>query len=165
MKTQLTPVPLQDRPQPDTFHARTGHKLKPEESKIFSELQRTEQYAEDNKMKINYKKTKLILFNPGTARDFMPEFVLGKKELELVEETKLLGVVLRSDLSWSSNTEDIVKRANKKLWCLKRLRKLGADQNDLLDVYFKQIRSILEYAVPVWHPSLTGEDRLRIERV
>ena len=116
-------------------------------------------------MKINYKKTKLILFNPGTARDFQPEFVLGKKELELVEETKLLGVVLRSDLSWSSTTVDIVKRANKKLWCLKRLKKLGADQNDLLDVYNKQIRSILEYAVPVWHPSLTGEDRLKIERV
>ena len=42
---------------------------------------------------------------------------------------------------------------------------LGADQEDLRDIYIKQIRSILEFAVPVWHSSLTGEDRLRIERI
>ena len=76
-----------------------------------------------------------------------------------------MGVVLRSDLSWSSNTAYLVKRANTKLWCLRRLKKFGASPTDLLDVYFKQIRSILEYAVPVWHPGLTGEDRLEIERV
>ena len=29
----------------------------------------------------------------------------------------------------------------------------------------KQIRSILEFAVPVWHSSLTGVDRLNIERI
>ena len=45
------------------------------------------------------------------------------------------------------------------------MRKLGANTTDLVDVYVKQIRSILEFAVPVWHPSLTNEDRLKIERV
>ena len=59
----------------------------------------------------------------------------------------------------------MVKRANKKLWCLRRLRKLGADTIDLVDVYIKQIRSLLEFAVAVWHPNLTSEDRLKIERV
>ena len=35
----------------------------------------------------------------------------------------------------------------------------------MLDVYNKQIRSLLQFSAPVWHPSLTGEDRLKIERV
>ena len=77
----------------------------------------------------------------------------------------MLGVVVRSDLSWSSNTDYMVGRANKKLWFLRRLKKLGANQDDLKDVYVKQIWSILEFAVPVWHSSLVGEDRLKIERV
>ena len=85
--------------------------------------------------------------------------------MDVVEETRLLGVVIRSDLKWSSNTADIVKRAYKKLWCLKRLKNYGATQLDLLDVYFKQIRSIVEYAAPVWHSSLTGDERINIERV
>ena len=33
------------------------------------------------------------------------------------------------------------------------------------EVYFKQIRSILEYAVPVWHSSLIGADISKLERI
>ena len=116
-------------------------------------------------MKVNYSKTKLMVFNPGKVRDFHPKFNLNNKQIDLVDETQLLGVVLRSDLSWSSNTEYIVSRANKKLWFLRRLKTLGANTDDLKDVYIKQIRSIMEFAVPVWHSSLTGEDRLLIERI
>ena len=116
-------------------------------------------------MKINYKKTKLMIFNPARTRDFCPRFLFNNNELEIVEETKLLGLIVRSDLAWTSNTEYIVKRANKKLWCLKRLKILGPETEDLIDVYIKQIRCLLEYAVAVWQPSLTKEDRIKIERV
>ena len=34
-----------------------------------------------------------------------------------------------------------------------------------MDVYTKQIRSLVEFAAPVWHSNLTGEDRLKIESV
>ena len=165
MKTQLTAVSVDGRPQPDDFRDRTGHQLKPEHSKVFSQLTQTQKYAEDNCMKVNFKKTKMMLFNPGVSRDFLPKFSVNDNEIQLVEKTKLLGVVLSSDMSWSPNTDDIVLRANHKLWMLRRLLKLGADQEDLKDVYQKQIRSVLEFAVPVWHSSLTGVDRLRIERV
>ena len=37
--------------------------------------------------------------------------------------------------------------------------------DDLLDIYCKQIRSLLEYAAPVWNSSLTGEDVINLERV
>ena len=132
---------------------------------MYENLKKTENYAVENKMKLNYKKTKLMVFKTGKARDFMPRFTFDNNELEVVEETRLLGVVLRSDLSWCSNTLYMVKRANKKLWCLRRLRRLGATTIDLVDVYTKQIRSLLEFAVAVWHPSLTNEESLKIERV
>ena len=37
---------------------------------------------------------------------------LGGDQLEVVEEMRLLGVTLQSDLKWSKNTTDIVKRAS-----------------------------------------------------
>ena len=165
MRKQLDPLPLELRPQPDPFHSRTGQQLKPEKSKVYAQILKTNDYAAENMMKLNLKKTKLMLFNPCRVRDFMPEFHVDEARIDLVEETKLLGVIIRSDLSWASNTEYIVKRANSKLWCLRRLKGYGADQDDLMDVYHKQVRSILEYAVPVWHSSITGEERLLIERV
>ena len=124
-----------------------------------------DQKKNENGMKLNFKKTKLILFNPGMSLDFLPKFNLNDKNIEMGEEVKLIGVIIRSDLSWSSNTDYLVTRANSKLWFLRRLKALGPDQEDLKDIYIKQIRSILEFAVPVWHSSLTGEDRLRIERI
>ena len=53
----------------------------------------------------------------------------------------VLGLVL--DLSWNAKTDYIVDRCNKKLWMIRRLKKMGADTVDFIDVYCKQIKSIL----------------------
>ena len=37
---------------------------------------------------------------------------------------------------------------------LKRLKLFGASLENLIDVYTKKIRSILEFGVPVWNPNL-----------
>ena len=140
------------RPQPDNFHSRTGHTM-------------TEKYAIENEMDINYKKTKLMLFDPCKSIDFMPAMEVGGDQLEEVDELHLLGVKISSDLKWSKNTEEVVKRASNKLWILRRLKGLGAMKQELVDMYIKHCRSILEYAVPVWQPSITVVERLYLERV
>ena len=72
--------------------------------------------------------------------------------LEVVEQFKLLGVILQSNLKWNSNTEYICKKGYARLWMLRRLKSLGANCDELLDVYDKQIRCVLELAVVVWEP-------------
>ena len=52
----------------------------------------------------------------------MPKIVLDNQELEVVEETKLLGLSIRSDLKWVTNTQNMVKRANMRLWVIRRLK-------------------------------------------
>ena len=146
----LSHVPRDLRAQPDTFRARTGHVLNMEKSQVYQQLQKTQEYA-----------TK----NPCKSKDFMPEMVVEGTRLDLVEQYKLLGVIVTSNLSWSANTDYIVERCHKKMWVIRRLKKLGADHSDLLDVYFKLVRSIVEYAVPVWNSGLTGEDICKIERI
>ena len=64
MWTQLTSVPFEERPLPDAYRASNGHKLNVESSKVYDQLLKTITYAEQNKMKINLSKTKLIIFNP-----------------------------------------------------------------------------------------------------
>ena len=150
---------------PASFHERTGHTLPPENSLLFKKLQDTQLYASSHQMSINYKKTKLMLFNQCRSLDFQPNLELDDTQIELVDEAKLLGVVVQSDLKWSRNTEFIVKRAFSKLWMLRRLKELGANQKELLDVYFKQCRSLLELVVPAWHNSITLSQSQDIERV
>ena len=116
-------------------------------------------------MKINLKKTKVIVFNPCTSIDIMPELSLGDSEIEVVDEIRLLGLIIRSDLKWIANTDHMVKKANKRLWILRRLKFLGAQEDDLVDIYAKQIRSVLELAVPVWHSGITLSEQVDIERI
>ena len=78
---------------------------------------------------------------------------------------RLLGLLIQDDLNWSSNTEDIVRRAYRRLWIIKRLKKLGAKLETLVDVYCKLVRSVLEFAVPVWNAGITRQHSTDIERV
>ena len=162
---KLIPVKDDDRPLPDNFHSRTGHILPAGNSTVQQQLIKTNEHANMNEMKINLKKSKVMLFNPCKSIDFMPKIELGGIELDLVEQIRLLGVVIRSDLKWCDNTEYMVKRGYKKLWILRRLKALGAGPEELLDLYVKQIRCLLELAAPAWHGSLTITERADIERV
>ena len=165
LKKSVNFTPVTDRPQPDSYHARTGHSLKPELSSVFKQIKEVEQYSVKNEMKINQKKTKFLLFNNSKIIDFMPKFTLGNEEINLVEELKVLGVVLSSDLKWNSHTDHIITSAFKKIWMLRRLKSLGTALPELKDIYIQHVRSILEFAVPVWHSGLTQCNRSDIERV
>ena len=74
-------------------------------------------------------------------------------------------MIVSQDLRWFKNTEYICTKARKKLWILSRLDKLGLSRKNLFDVYTKEIRSILELAVPVWHSGLTLTQSKNIERI
>ena len=150
---------------PQPFHARTGHELIPGCSKVYAQIKETLTYAEENQMKLNINKTKFIVFNPATGQDFLPQFEIEGTELDSVDSIKILGHTLTSDLSWRSNTENIVTKAYSRLWILRRLKRLGANCSDLTDIYCKQIRSVLEFGVPVWNSSLTDQCSNEIERV
>ena len=98
----------------------------------------------------------------------MPRLTLpdmGGEYLEVVEQFKLLGVVLRSDMKWYDNSDYICQKGYSRLWMLRRLKGLGASEVEMLDVYQKQVRSVLELAVPVWQAGLTQQEVKQIERV
>ena len=48
---------------------------------------------------------------------------------------------------------------------LRRLKCLGAENEDLVDVYIKQVRCLLELAAPAWQGAITQAERLDIERI
>ena len=85
--------------------------------------------------------------------------------LECVLSFCLVGIILSQDLKWSKNTRFICEKARSKLWILRRMQGLQLNEWQLFDVYTKEIRSVLEMAVPVWHSSLTKLQSNEIEKV
>ena len=62
------------------------------------------EYADIHDIVINKEKTKAIMFNQARNYDFQPAISIDGEQLEVVEEIKLLGITVRNDLKWQSNT-------------------------------------------------------------
>ena len=98
--------------------------------------------------------------------DFPPEFSFKNKEhLQVVEETRLLGVVLSSDLRWQANTTALCSRAMAKMWLLRRMKSLKLDSEFILDYYLKEVRSLAEQGVPIWNSGLNKSQVKEIEKI
>jgi hypothetical protein len=76
--------------RPLESHNKTEQVLQPEDSQVQAQLCELSQYAETNQMKINHKKSKVMLFNTSRNNDFCPQMKI-ENVLEVVEEMKLLG--------------------------------------------------------------------------
>ena len=108
------------------YHDRIEQVLNAQHSQVQTQLNELSCYAQTNRMKINHKKLKVMLPNTSNKNDFSPELKIDAVLLEMVKELKLLGVIVTSDLKWHRNTENITKKAYKRLWILKRLKPMGA---------------------------------------
>ena len=58
-----------------------------------------------------------------------------------------------------------MRRAYAKIWMLRRLKRMGASQTAMLLIYYRHVRSILEFGVPAWNGALTVKEAAMIERV
>ena len=155
-----------ERPKPLNYRERTKHILPPENNLLQFYLDDTEKFTQDNKMVINSKKSKIILFNKSRKWDFPPEMSFSNNEnLEYLSHMKLVGVVLSEDLRWGKNTEYICQKAMQRMWVLRQMKKFHLETEHIVDTYVKEIRSLLELAVPVWHSGLTMKQSRDIERV
>jgi hypothetical protein len=74
-------------------------------------------------------------------------------------------VYISCDLSWSAHVAFLLKKVSKRIHILYQLVRAGVSANDIIAVYCSVIRSILEYACPVWHPGLTKAQSEDLERV
>ena len=81
---------------------------------------------------------------------FQDTLQVGGNTIERVSSYKLLGVYLQSDLSWNLHCDYVTKKANKRLYILRILRRVRIRCQQLVTVYYSLIRPILEYAAPVW---------------
>ena len=114
-------------------------------------------------MKLNESKSKLRIFN--RTRNYQFSTRINNSLLEIVNETRLLGTILTSDLSWHKNSESLALKGYQRMVILRKLYEFNVPQKDLVQIYYMYIRSILEYNSSVWFSAITQEEKNNIERV
>lgn len=124
-------------------------------------------WCKNNGMQINvFKTTEMIIyFGKLFGNDFIPALKIGNTQIRRVESFKLLGVVFSSDLSWSFHVSYILQKVSRRFFIIWQLMKSGISIKDVIIVYCSLMRSVLEYACPVWHCGLTSKESSDIEGV
>ncbi len=139
---------------------------------IPNENLRTQEYVRDidnwtekKKMKLNSKKTKNQIFNFSKKHQFSTDIRIKDDVIETINEIKLLGTTITSDLNWGKNTRKLITESNKRMQFLHRAKKFTNNIADLKKIYMLQVRSKLDQSAVVWHSSLSMKDRNDLERV
>ena len=141
------------------------HYLPSENCKSQNYLDSVQQWTDDKKMKLIKKKSKVIVFNYTKNYQFGTRLYLEDSVLDIVQETKLLGTVITSDLTWWQNTNYITQKGYKRLELLRKLYEFDIEIPDLVHIYTLYVRSTLEFNCSVWHHSINQGQIDDIERI
>ena len=87
-----------------------NHFIPPDNLNSQKYINEIESWTQNQKMKINTSKTKIMIFNYTNNYQFSTRLKLNNEILETIEETKLLGTIITNDLKWEKNTDHLVKK-------------------------------------------------------
>ncbi|KAK3575391.1 hypothetical protein QTP86_025793, partial [Hemibagrus guttatus] len=93
------------------------------ESAYREEVQRLTAWCKANNLSLNVEKTKEIVVDFRRTQSDHSPLNINRSNVEIIKSTKFLGVCLAEDLTWSLNTSSITKKAQQRLYFLRRLRK------------------------------------------
>ena len=112
-------------------------------------------------MRINAKKTKELNICFAKSSPLLQPLTIDN----VVQSTTLLGISIQSNLKWDLHVGTIYRKANKRLYALRCLKRRCMLPRDLCSVFCCFIRPVVEYACPVWHSSLSNAMIDKLEQI
>ena len=107
-------------------------------------------FAVNNNMRLNPRNCKSMTGDFLHYNSCVPRpIAVGGSDIEQVSTFRLLGVHLSENLTWAVHCDYTVKKANRRLYALRQIKKCKVPSADIVHIFCALIRSILEYAPPL----------------
>ena len=126
------------------------------------DLEKISSWAKQWKVSFNAKKSKDVIFSKKYVNN-SPPLLFDGSFIDRVNSHKHLGLLLTSTLDFSNQVNDVCLRANRKLSVLRSINILHRQTLDLL--YKLTVRSVIDYALPVYYKCLTQLQIGRLENI
>lgn len=134
----------------------------PELGAAFDNLERR---ASDIGMKINKKKTLLLVIPTPSCTTEATMLVAGTDVVHSQNEMRLVGFIFGDTPGVGRHVEQIRSRFSSKVWMLYHLQKAGFRDGQLYRLYCCYVRTIIEYCSVVYHPLLNRGQEEDLERL
>lgn len=119
-----------------------------------SELNKLFEYYTRNKIKVNVKKCQTITFTRKKT-PLLFNYNFNGVMIERVAMVRDLGVLLDNKLLFRNHIDLITSKAYKNLGFVIRTGKLFSQPESIKALYYAYVRSVLEFASPIWSPQYT----------
>ncbi len=118
-----------------------------------------------NNLSLNVEKTKEVLvdFRRRNSIDH-PPLTIDSSTVEKVSSTKFLGVHITEDLTWTTNTMSLSKKAQQRLHFFRRLKRASLPPPILITFYRGTIESVLTSCITIWYGNCSAADRKTLQR-
>ncbi|KAM8822285.1 uncharacterized protein ACB058_021512 [Synchiropus picturatus] len=136
-----------------------------DESNYRSEVSRLVQWCDDNNLRLNVEKTKEMVVDFRRRPVLHRPLLIAGATVEQVTSTKFLGVHISQDLTWNTNTTALAKKAQQRLYFLRKLKRAGVPSPIMCTFYRGTIESVLTSCITVWFVSCTIACRKTLQRV
>ena len=126
-----------------------------------------EDWSKAQKMQLNADKCKVMVIDYKRQKHHFTPLLVDGKVLETVESARILGVTISCNLKWNNHVNDVIKRANKRLYFFVLLKRARVPADDIINFYCTTIRPVLEYCAQIFHhalPAYLSDDIERVQR-
>lgn len=110
------------------------------------------QWCEDNFLNLNVKKTKelIIDFRTGPKKAIDP-LVVHDETVDIVHNYKYLGNIINDKLKVDDNVVRAYKKANQRLYFIRKLKSVHVDRTVLTLFYKSIIESVITFCITCWY--------------
>ncbi|KAI4882647.1 hypothetical protein NFI96_005649, partial [Prochilodus magdalenae] len=142
-----------------------GNITNDDEGPYREEVKLLTEWCAANNLSLNVSKTKELIIDFRKGGRMHTPLNIGGTLVERVSSFKFLCVHLAEDLTWTTNTSHLVRKAQQRLHFLRRLRRVNLPQQLLCNFYRSTVESILTSCITVWYGSATSAERKALQRV
>ena len=107
-------------------------------------------WCNENHLNLNAGKTKELIFDFRKIQNDKAPIIINNTSVKQVPSYKYLGVIIQNNLKWNEHVTAQVKKADQRMYHVRRLSKLKIDNEILCLFYNSTVSSVLVYAVPCW---------------
>ena len=136
-------------------------------SMYFDFINRLVKWFNESFLILNISKTKELCLESHRADDpsLLRPVQIGSENVEQVNSFKYLGVIIDSNLTFSDHVDATLKKANKRLYLLRKLRTFNVSRNVLSMVYNSIIESVLSFSIVSWYGHIRVKDKSKLNHV
>ncbi len=135
-----------------------------DETHYREEVAQLAEWCGTNNLSLNVGKTKEVVLDFRRNSVDHPPLTIDSSTVERVSSTKFLGVHITEDLTWTTNTMSLSKKAQQRLHFLRRLKIACLPPPILTTFYRGSNESVLNSCITGWYGNCSAADRKTLQR-